>query len=128
MNEYHDSLYPTVYSFRYPKAGTPNPMVAIKIYNIPNGTTTNIIPPGSFEYVPRIKWTLSPSQLSVQFMNRHQDSLVFVLADAATGKTTPVFTETSKTYIEINDALTFLNGNKEFIWQTWERTSGWSSE
>ena len=117
MNEYHDSLYPTVYSFRYPKAGTPNPMVAIKIYNIPNGTTTNIIPPGSFEYVPRIKWTLSPSQLSVQFMNRHQDSLVFVLADAATGKTTPVFTETSKTYIEINDALTFLNGNKEFIWQ-----------
>ncbi|HTA28282.1 MAG TPA: DPP IV N-terminal domain-containing protein, partial [Bacteroidia bacterium] len=60
MNEYHDSLYPTVYSFRYPKAGTPNPMVAIKVYNIPNGTITNIIPPGSFEYVPRIKWTLSP--------------------------------------------------------------------
>ena len=34
MNEYHDSLYPSVYSFRYPKAGTPNPSVAIKIYNL----------------------------------------------------------------------------------------------
>ncbi|HTB33013.1 MAG TPA: S9 family peptidase [Bacteroidia bacterium] len=118
MNEYHDSLYPTVYSFRYPKAGTPNPTVSIKIYNIPNATITNIIPPGSFEYVPRIKWTLSSSLLSVQFMDRHQDSLVFVLADAGTGKTTLVFTETSKTYIDINDALTFINNNKEFIWES----------
>lgn len=118
MNEYHDSLYPTVYSFRYPKAGTSNPTVAIKIYNIPTGSTVNIIPPGSFEYVPRIKWTLSSLQLSVQFMNRHQDSLVFVLADAYNGKTTPIFTETSKTYIDINDALTFINNNKEFVWES----------
>ncbi len=118
MNEYHDSLYPSVNSFRYPKAGTPNPKVAIKIYNIPSAATVNIIPPGSFEYVPRIKWTESSSQLSVQFMNRHQDSLVFVLADASTGKASPIFTETSKTYIDINDALTFINNNKEFIWQS----------
>jgi len=117
MNEYHDSLYPTVYSFRYPKAGTPNPSVDIKIYHIQNGTTTNVSPPGSFEYVPRVKWTLSSSLLSVQYMDRHQDSLVLVLADASTGKTTPIHTETSKTYIEMNDALTFINGNKEFIWQ-----------
>lgn len=117
MNEYHDSLYPTVYSFRYPKAGTPNPTVDIKIYNIPNAATVNVISPGHFEYVPRIKWTESSSQLAVQFMNRHQDSLVFVLADASTGKTTPVLTETSKTYIDVNDALTFINNNKEFIWQ-----------
>jgi len=118
MNEYHDSLYPTVYSFRYPKAGTPNPSVAIKIYNIPSGATTDVTPPGSFEYVPRIKWTLSSSLLSVQFMNRHQDSLVLVLADASSGKTSPVFTEASKTYIDINDALTFINNNKEFIWMS----------
>lgn len=118
MNEYHDSLYPTVYSFRYPKAGTPNPSVAIKIYNIPSGITANVIPPGSFEYVPRVKWTLSSSLLAVQFMNRHQDSLALVLADPSTGKTTPVFTETSSTYIDINDALTFIDNNKEFIWQS----------
>jgi dipeptidyl-peptidase 4 len=118
MNEYHDSLYHTVYSFKYPKAGTPNPSVAIKIYNISTGSITNVIPPGSFEYVPRIKWTLSPALLSVQFMDRHQDSLVFVMVDATTGKTTPIFTQTSKTYIDINDALTFINNNKEFIWQS----------
>jgi dipeptidyl-peptidase 4 len=118
MSEYHDSLYPSVYKFKYPKAGTPNPSVAIKIYNIPNASTTNIIPPGSFEYVPRIKWTESSTLLSVQFMDRHQDSLVFVMADATTGKTTSVFTETSKTYIDINDALTFINNNKEFIWES----------
>jgi len=43
---------------------------------------------------------------------------VLVLANATTGKTTPVFTETSKTYIDINDALSFINDNKEFIWQS----------
>jgi len=118
MNEYRDSLYPTVYSFRYPKAGTPNPSVEIKIYHVYEGTTVHVIPPHSFEYVPRIKWTESSSQLSVQFMNRHQDSLVLTLADAATGKTTPVFTKISNAYIEINDALTFINNNKEFIWQS----------
>ncbi len=118
MNEYHDSLYPSVYSFRYPKAGTPNPTVGIKIYNIQNTATVNVVAPGHFEYVPRIKWTQSATELSVQFMNRHQDSLVLVLADAVTGKTTPLLTETSKTYIDINDALTFINNNKEFIWQS----------
>lgn len=117
MNEYHDSLYPTVYSFRYPKAGTPNPEVQIKIYNVTNAGAVNVIAPGVFEYIPRIKWTQSSSELSVQFMNRHQDSLVLVLADASTGKTTPVFIHTSNTYTEINDALTFINNNKEFIWQ-----------
>lgn len=96
MNEYHDSLYPTVYSFRYPKAGTPNPSVAIKIYNFKNATTANVIPPGTFEYIPRIKWTQSSSQLAVQFMNRHQDSLVLVLADAFTGKTSPFLPKPAK--------------------------------
>ncbi len=118
MNEYKDSLYPTVYSFRYPKAGEPNPEISIHIYNLEDGVTTNIIPPHHFEYVPRIKWTQDPRTLSIQYMNRHQDTLVLALADAKTGKTTPILTEGEKGYIDINDALTFINNNREFIWQS----------
>ncbi len=118
MNEYKDSLYPTVYSFRYPKAGEPNPSVSIHIYNLEKGNTATVVPPKPFEYVPRIKWTQNPETLSVQYMNRLQDTLVLTLADAGTGKTTPILTESEKTYIDINDALTFINKNSEFIWQS----------
>jgi len=118
MNEYHDSLYPTVYSFKYPKCGEDNPMVSIHIYNVQKSNTVTVTPPKPFEYVPRIKWTQSSSTLSVQYMDRHQDTLALVLADANTGKTTPVFTQGEKGYIDINDVLTFINNNTEFIWMS----------
>jgi dipeptidyl-peptidase-4 len=116
MNEYKDSLYPSVYSFKYPKAGAPNPTVSIHIYHLDQNKLVNVLPPKQYEYVPRIKWTQSSSLLSVQYMDRHQDTLVLTLADASTGKTTPVLTEGDKGYIDINDALTFINNNTEFIW------------
>ena len=116
MIDYNDSLYPAVYSFRYPKAGEPNPMINIYIYNLQNGNKVMVKAPQHYEYVPRVKWTESPDLLSVQYMDRHQDTLVLTLANAATGKAAPILTEGEKTYIDINDALTFINNNKEFIW------------
>ena len=116
MNEYHDSLYPSVYSFKYPKAGTTNPTVSVHIYQIPTGKLIDIKAPGNYEYTPRVVWTKDPGLLSVQYMDRHQDTLVLALAKLSDGITKPILTEGSKTYIDINDALTFINGNKEFIW------------
>jgi len=118
MNEYHDSLYPTVYSFKYPKAGTTNPTVTIHVYQIASGKVVDVKAPQSFEYTPRVVWTKSSSILSVQYMNRHQDTLVLALADANTGIAKPIMTEGEKAYIDINDALTFINDNKEFIWMS----------
>jgi dipeptidyl-peptidase-4 len=118
MSEYKDSLYPPVYTFKYPKVGEPNSTVAINIYNIQQGSVVKVVPPKAFEYVPRVKWTQSSNTLSVQYMNRHQDTLVLALADAKTGKTSPILTEGEKGYIDIDDALTFINNNKEFIWMS----------
>jgi dipeptidyl-peptidase-4 len=115
-NEYHDSLYPQVYSFKYPKAGSTNPTISTHIYNIASGKTVDIKGPKQYEYTPRMVWTQNPGTISVQYMNRHQDSLVLALVDASTGIAKPILTEGSKTYIDINDALTFINNNKEFIW------------
>jgi len=116
MNEYHDSLYPQVYSFKYPKAGSTNPTISTHIYNIASAKTIDIKGPKQYEYTPRMVWTQNPGTISVQYMNRHQDSLVLALVDASTGIAKPILTEGSKTYIDINDALTFINNNKEFIW------------
>ena len=116
MNEYHDSLYPTEYSFKYPKAGTTNPTVSVHIYNIASGKVTDIKGPKQYEYTPRMGWTENSNMVSVQYMDRHQDTLVLTLVDASIGVAKPILTEGSKTYIDINDALTFINNNKEFIW------------
>jgi dipeptidyl-peptidase-4 len=125
MNEYHDSLYPSVYSFKYPKAGTTNPTVTVHVYKIPQGNDSlrytagkiiDIKTPKNYEYTPRVTWTKDPNILSVQYMDRHQDTLVLTLANLSTGIAKPILTEGSKTYIDINDALTFINNNKEFIW------------
>lgn len=118
MNEYHDSLYPTVYSFKYPKAGTTNPSVSILSYRIETGVTTPIATTGKYEYIPRIKWTQNPQELSIQFMNRKQDTLVLALVNSNTGGHSTLLTETSNTYIDINDALTFINKNTGFLWQS----------
>ena len=116
MTEYKDSLYPSVYSFKYPKVGAPNPTVSVHIYHLDQSKMVNVIPPKTYEYVPRIKWTQNSFTLSVQYMDRHQDTLVLTLADANTGKATPILTEGEKGYIDVNDVLTFINNNTEFIW------------
>jgi dipeptidyl-peptidase-4 len=117
MNEYHDSLYPSVYSFKYPKAGTTNPTISVHVYSVASGKVVDIKAPGNYEYTPRTMWTQDPNILAVQYMDRHQDTLVLALANASTGIAKPILTEGEKTYIDINDALTFINNNKEFIWQ-----------
>ncbi len=117
MNEYHDSLYPSVYSFKYPKAGTTNPTISVHVYSVASGKVVDIKAPGNYEYTPRTMWTQDPNILAVQYMDRHQDTLVLTLANASTGVAKPILTEGDKTYIDINDALTFINNNKEFIWQ-----------
>jgi dipeptidyl-peptidase 4 len=67
---------------------------------------------------PRIKWTNNSNTLSIQRMNRLQNKLELLFADAATGKTKIILTETSDTYIEISDNLTFLSNGNQFIWSS----------
>jgi dipeptidyl-peptidase 4 len=48
-------------------------------------------------------------------LNRHQNHLEILLADAASGKTRILYEETNNYYIEITNDLTFLNDGKHFI-------------
>ncbi|MBI4945183.1 MAG: S9 family peptidase [Bacteroidetes bacterium] len=128
MNKY-GTLYPTEYKFKYPKAGEENAKVQIYIYDI--GTTLKqMVDLGKdYEYIPRIKWTqtfqplqagsdIKVSVLSVQRMNRLQNKLELLLAYSFSGQTKTILTETSDTYIEITDNLSFLPNGNEFIWSS----------
>lgn len=115
----YDSLYPTPYKFKYPKAGDPNSVVQIKIYNLERKQTVDAaINPERDQYIPRIKWTRNPSELCIYRLNRHQNELELLLANAATGVTKNIYSEKNPYYIEINDNLQFLPDGVSFIFNS----------
>lgn len=112
----YDSLYPTVYKFKYPKAGEKNSEVSIHIYDlVENSTKTMDIGTEKDQYIPRVRWTKDPSTLLILRMNRHQNHLEYLLANSNTGETKTILEENDKYYIDINDDLTFLKDGKHFI-------------
>jgi dipeptidyl-peptidase-4 len=112
----YDSLYPTPYKYKYPKAGEPNSIVDIKLYNLATRkTVTANVGPETDQYIPRIKWTTDPSKLCILRMNRRQNKLNYLLTDAATGRSETIFTETNKAYINVTDNLRFLEDGASFL-------------
>lgn len=112
------ALYPKDYRFKYPKAGEANAVVSVWIIDldtqkkvqVDTGTETDI-------YLPRIRWTQNPNLLSVRRLNRLQNRLDLLHANASTGQTTLVLTEESPTYVdlEFTDDLTYLKDGKTFL-------------
>ncbi|HYH55289.1 MAG TPA: S9 family peptidase, partial [Anseongella sp.] len=112
----YDSLYPTDYRYKYPKPGEQNSEVSIHIYDLETGKTVRAATgEEADQYIPRILWTRDPGLLCIFRMNRHQNKLEYLLADAATGETSVMLTRESDTYIGINDDLHFLSDGKTFI-------------
>jgi dipeptidyl-peptidase 4 len=118
------SLYPKDYRFKYPKAGEANSKVKIAVYDVKTGKNM-IMDTGSETdvYFPRVQWTSDNNLLSIKRMNRLQNRLEILHAEAATGKSKIVLSENSETYVdlEFTDDLTYLPRNKGFI-QSSERS------
>ena len=111
-----ENLYPSEYKFKYPKAGEKNSIVSIHIYNLDNASTLDVnIGKEKDQYIPRMKWTKDPNTVCILRMNRHQNKLEYLFANASTGNVKVLLTETNKHYIDINDDLTFLKNGKQFI-------------
>lgn len=114
---YDTSAYTQEYRYKYPKAGAPNSVVTIHMYDLQDGQ--NVTVAGAAEYTPRIEW-VSPTQLCVLRMNRHQNQLDYLLANPETGATESILTETDKAYVEIDDNRHFISG-KSLLFYTSER-------
>ena len=112
-----EGLYPSEYRYKYPKPGEKNSVVSIHIYQLDNQTSNTVqIGAEKDQYIPRVRWTSNPNKLCVLRMNRHQNKLDYLVADAATGSTRLMMSESDKYYIDIEkEQLTFLNNGKQFI-------------
>lgn len=115
MDYYKGGLYPETYTFKYPKAGEDNSLVSVHIFDMNSGKTVAAdIGQETDIYIPRIAFTNDARQLCIQRLNRLQNKLEFLFTDALSGKSRVIYTDESKTYVDITDDLTFV-GNKGFI-------------
>jgi dipeptidyl-peptidase-4 len=109
-------LYPQDYKFKYPKAGEANSVVAVSVYHLGNGRTVKMATGDEPDlYLPRLQWTKNPNLVSIQKMNRLQNTLEILHANATTGKAEVVLKETDPAYIDVTDDLTYLEDGKHFI-------------
>ena len=115
MEEF-EGLYPDWYSFKYPKAGEDNSIVEIYVYDLESGKTVKMDTGKETDiYLPRIAWTKDANVLAIQRLNRHQNHLEILAADATTGKSRVFYDETNKYYIDITDDWHFLEDGKRFL-------------
>lgn len=113
-----NALYPENYAFKYPKAGDDNSIISVHSYNTESQKTVLVnVGEETNQYIPRLKW--SPNgQIVIYRLNRLQNKLEFLYADAENGTSKVFYTEENKKYIDEKyfDNLTFLNNGSKFIY------------
>lgn len=116
MSIFKKDLYPTIETFKYPKAGEKNSVVSLHIYDAAANATKKV-DLGNYNdfYIARLQWTNDNNTLSAQVLNRHQDNLDLLFVDGTTAAAKVVLNEKDKAYVDVTDNLTFLKDNS-FIW------------
>jgi dipeptidyl-peptidase-4 len=107
---------------RYPVAGGANPVVRVLVASARGdepramdiGAETDI-------YIPRVNWLNDSKHIAIQRLNREQNTLDLLIADAATGKTRTALSERDPNWVNVSDDLYFFKDGKRFLWSS-ERT------
>lgn len=118
--EYYNphEMYPKPYTFKYPKVGEDNAVVTLHVYHVDNKKTINLNATTDPEqYLPRIKWTTDPDELTAIRLNRHQNHLELLLFNVRKNENpVKILEEKNKYYVDIHDHLQFLSDGKSFLW------------
>jgi dipeptidyl-peptidase 4 len=118
----------------YPKAGAPNPVVDLFVYDVAAKKSVRIdVRDGKpFDnavvghYVYRVQWSPDGRELLFHRMNRRQNILELAAADPATGACRLVVREEwPASWVEDGPDLRFLKDGRRFVWSS-ER-NGWKN-
>lgn len=115
----YDGLYPTNFTFKYPKAGEKNAIVSMHIVDL-NTNEHKLVPTGDNKdsYIARAGWTNDANTAWLQRVNRHQNKLELLFVNAGNAESQVVITEQSEQWVDVHDDLTFLPDGKHFIWSS----------
>jgi dipeptidyl-peptidase 4 len=101
---------------RYPQAGTPNADVRVGVVPASGGATRwmDVGETRGF-LISRVYWTPDSTRLAIERMNRVQNHLNLLLADAGSGASHSILAESDPYWINQNDLFRFV-GKDEFLW------------
>lgn len=104
---------------RYPKAGSPNPIVRVGVYDVEKGESRWMdIDTKDDSYIARLYWLGDSKHLAIEKTNRNQNDLKVFFADAATGELREVIHETRSTWINITYMRHYYESKNRFIWNS----------
>lgn len=113
---------PRVIKQKYPKAGELNPKVKVGVASLEKKSIGFLnFDKNPYEYIARVKWLPDNKNLSVQTLNRGQDTLKLFFVDVETLIPKLILEETDTAWVNINEDLYFLKNSDRFIWAS-ERT------
>jgi dipeptidyl-peptidase-4 len=93
-----------VFDQRYPAAGTPNAVVTLWVIDPTSGRRSKVdLGTNPDIYLARVDWAKDGRALYVQRESRDQKRLDMLAVDPASGASQILFTETAKTWINLND-------------------------
>ncbi len=122
----HRGVEPTFESWRYPKAGDPNPVVALAVVDVESGLSHPVdLSPWTSEepLIVRVSWKPDASSLFFQIQDRLQTRLDLVQVDPTNGASHMLFRDRTQVWIEPCDGPIWID-DERFLWRS-ER-DGWA--
>ena len=109
----------TIDQQRYPQPGDPNPAVRVGIVPAKGGKTKFIEVPFSpnNDYIPRFGW-VDAKTVYLEVLTRDHQHLNLYFADARSGKTRLVYTDTDSKYLNFSSDVHFL-AHGQFLLTNW---------
>jgi dipeptidyl-peptidase-4 len=109
----------TVFEQRYPRTGTANVKVTLGVVEVSSGKTS-WLDLGDEEdiYLVRVGWLPDNETVAFQRMDRSQHQLDLLFGSIETGSSRTILSETSDTWINLHDNLSFLKQSDHFIWSS----------
>ncbi|HYA23873.1 MAG TPA: S9 family peptidase [Terriglobales bacterium] len=112
--------HPSADMEKYPKAGDANPAVQVGVVGADGGKTKWIsLTDDKDIYIPRFGW-VRDGVVWAEVLNRAQDRMDLYFADARSGRSRKMLTETAAdAWVSVNDDFKVLKSGDRFTWQSW---------
>ncbi len=120
-----DSLYPRITPIKYPKVGEKNAACRVGVVDVSGGETRWLEVPGDprEHYIGFMEWAGNSQKIILQQLNRLQNTVRLMAAEARTGKVQTILTENDAAWVDLQDKLHWINDHQGFLWLS-ER-DGW---
>ena len=101
MPMYEGRQYPSLYTYKYPKAGTPNSEVSVHIYNVGDRSKKQLdFGDSKPYYIPRIEFVGRDGNLAVFSLNRQQNHFRLYYVNDKTLLPKLILEERNKAYVD----------------------------